>query len=119
MACPKCGINHHQSKAGRNRSGSQRYQCTQSGAKYTPQCHHHGYPRELRQQAIKLYVDGMNFRRIARHLGVNHQTVVNWVNAASVSATTAPMPSVVETVELDELHTFVGDKKKQLTSSQR
>lgn len=76
MHCPKCGITQYQSKAGRNPSGSQRYQCSQCGAKYTPERKHHGYPLALRQQAVTLYVDGMNFRRIARHLGVNHQTVV-------------------------------------------
>ncbi len=116
MQCPKCGITHHQTKAGRNPSGSQRYQCTQCGAKYTPERQHHGYPVALREQAVKLYVDGLNFRRVARHLGVNHQTVVNWINAASGTATPAPVPDTVETVELDELHTFVGDKKTKLTS---
>ena len=28
----------------------------------------HGYDLALRRQALELYVDGMNFRRIARHL---------------------------------------------------
>ncbi len=28
-----------------------------------------------------MYVDGMNFRRIARTLGVAHRSVINWVNA--------------------------------------
>ncbi len=99
MQCPKCRITHHQCKAGRNPSGSQRYQCSQCRAKYTPVRHVHGYPATLRQQAVKLYVDGMNFRRIARHLGVNHQTVINWINAASAATPPAPVPPAVETVE--------------------
>lgn len=116
MQCPKCDATQRQSKAGRNPSGSQRYQCTQCGAKYTPERQQHGYPLALREQAVKLYVDGMNFRRIARHLGVNHQTVINWVNAASRSAMPTPVPDTVETIELDELHTFVGAKKTKRMS---
>ena len=44
--------------------------------------------------AIRLYVDGMNLRRIARHLGVVHQTVANWVAAHIVaSITSKPFPT--------------------------
>ncbi len=111
MKCPKCGITHHQCKAGRNRSGSQRYQCTQCGAKYTPERLHHGYPATLRHQAVRLYVDGMNFRRIARQLGVNHQTVINWINAYVATLPSSTVPAQPDIIELDELHTFVGDKK--------
>lgn len=66
------------------------------------------------RQALKLYVDGTNFRRIARHLGANPQSVANWVNAA---AATLPAPlspkereqkASVETLELDELYMFVS-----------
>ena len=37
-----------------------------------------------------MYADGMNFRRIARQLGVNHQTVINWVNAYADSLPIEP-----------------------------
>ena len=64
-----------------------------------------------------MYVDGMNLRRIARQLGVNHQSVANWVNAYAVQLPPAPMPEQIDTVELDELHTFVEQKKRGSTSS--
>jgi transposase len=58
-----------------------------------------------------MYVDGLNFRRIARLLNVHHQTVINWVNAATESIPdTPPAPTTTETVELDELFTFIGEK---------
>ncbi len=72
-------------------------------------------PITLRQQAVRMYVDGMNFRRIARHLTVNHQTVINWINAASARTAPAAVPATVATIELDELHTFVGEKKTKPT----
>lgn len=102
-----------QVKAGRTTAGSQRYRCRACGHKYTPVRKARGYPADLHVQAVREYVDGGNLRRIARRLGVVHQTVANWV-AAHADALPAPPPQPVgpvETAELDELYTFVGGKK--------
>ena len=75
----------------------------------------------MRHQALKLYVDGTNLRRIARHLDVNPQTVANWVNAAATKLPAPPLPQerhtevAAEVLELDELHTFVSEKKSHPT----
>lgn len=67
-----------------------------------------------------MYVDGSSLRWIARHLGVVHQTVANWVAAhADALPDTPAQPAAVETAELDELYTFVGHKKTAPTSSRR
>jgi hypothetical protein len=65
-----------------------------------------------------MYVDGMNFRRIARTLGVAHRSVINWVNAhAAQVPDPPPVPAdELDVNELDELFTFVGDKKTKSTS---
>jgi transposase-like protein len=81
MQCPRCEAEEGQIKAGFNRSGSQRYQCKVCGRKYTPEPKPHGYAERVRLQAVRLYVDSMNLRRIAPSLGVNHQSVANWVKA--------------------------------------
>ncbi|MFC1936506.1 helix-turn-helix domain-containing protein [Chloroflexota bacterium] len=47
--------------------------------RYSPDPKQHGYPDEIRKQALQMYVDGMNFRRIGRHLGIHHSTVSMWV----------------------------------------
>jgi len=83
---------------------------------YTPEPKLAGYSDEIRLQAVKLYVDGLNLRRIARHLGVNHQSVANWVNAYAAQLPAAPEPERVETIEMDELHTFIEHKKTRRTS---
>lgn len=76
-----------------------------------------GYDAQTRQLAVKLYSDGMNFRRIARQLGVSHQSVINWVNAySSQLPADPPQPQEVGVVELDELYTFIGTKKSGSTS---
>jgi transposase-like protein len=75
--CPHCQIEVQQVKVGRNPSGSQRYRCNVCNRKYTPEPNEAGYPQEVRDQAVRMYVDGLNFRRIARTLqgepSVGHQ----------------------------------------------
>jgi IS1 family transposase len=101
-------------KAGRTKAGSRRYKCQHCQRRYTPEPKEAGYGEALRQQAVRLYVDGMNFRRIARHLGVNHQSVINWINAyVAHLPEQAPQPETVTVIEQDELFTFIGAKKKQ------
>ena len=121
ITCPHCQSTERQVKVGRNPSGSQRYLCRGCGRKYTPEPTRQGYDAATRHKAIELYVDGMNFRRIGRTLGVAHRTVINWVNAYAASLPDQPpMPGDSQEVhELDELFTFVGRKKTKSTSSPR
>lgn len=115
--CPYCQATEKQVKVGHTEAGSQRYLCKQCQRKYTPNPKVVGYGDELRQQAVRLYVDGMNFRRIGRQLGVNHQTVINWINAhVATLPESPPLPGEVTVVEQDELYTFIGDKKTMPTS---
>ena len=134
ITCPSCQQTNRQLRVGRNRSGSQRYRCACCGRKYTPQPAPHGYDAALRRQAIEWYVDGMGLRRIARHLGVVHQTVANWVAAHAATLPDAPpvpphgahdahdahdAQHPLAVVELDELYTFAGQKNSAATSSRR
>lgn len=86
------------------------------GCKYTPVPKPRGYPEEMRKRALQLYVDGMNLRRIGRHLGIHHRTVSLWVKAYAASLPEAPMPEEVKEAEMDELFTFIGNKKTESTS---
>jgi len=115
-SCPYCHAQDRQVKNGRNASGSQRWKCQQCRRKYTPKPREHGYPDSLRQQAVKMSVDGLNYRRIARFLGVDHKTVIHWVKAHTDQLPPAPVPPAITHAELDELFTFVGQKKTSSTS---
>lgn len=114
--CPSCKQTNTLIKDGRNRSGSQRYKCKACGVRYTPEPNLNGYPDEVRHQALRMYVDGNNLRRVGRHLGISPQSVANWVNAQAASLPESPKPDENETVELDELFTFIGEKKTKPTS---
>ena len=85
--------------------------------KYTPEPKRKGYPEDVRRQALQMYVDGMNLRRIGRHLGIHHRTVSLWVAAHAKDLEAVPMPEEIKEAEMDELFTFIGDKKSASTSS--
>ena len=113
--CPYCHATEQQVKAGKNPSGSQRWKCQHCQRRYTPEPNDNGYPQGLRRQAVKLYVDGMNYRRIARHLQVDHKSIINWVKAYTDQLPEVSVPGDVNNAELDELFTFVGKKKSGFT----
>ena len=77
---------------GKNDSGSQRWKCRHCGRKYTPEPREHGYPDSLRQLAVKMSVDGINYRRIGRLLEGNHKTVMHWVKAGADQLPPALVP---------------------------
>jgi len=118
--CPYCQVTERQVKAGFNRTGSQRLQCQGCRRQYTPEPRPLGYSTATREMALKLYLEGNGFRRIARLLSVNHQSVVNWVTAAHASLPSSEESTLsvaaAQTLEMDELFTFIGSKKRQPTS---
>jgi transposase-like protein len=118
--CPRCEDKERQIKTGRNRSGTQRMLCRDCGRTYTIEPKSRGYAEEVREKAVRMYVEGNNFRRIGRLLGVNHQSVVNWINAYQAKIqNTGNLPKETETIEIDELWSFVGKKKTKHISSRR
>ena len=58
---------------------------------------------------------GWGFRAIERVKGVHHTTVINWVRAVGTNLPDAYEPDQIPEVgELDELETFIGQKKQDL-----
>ena len=113
--CPHCQASTRQNKAGKTDAGSQRYRCMHCNRKYTPEPKPQGYPESLRKKAAEMYVDGGNLRRIARHLKVAPRTVALWVTDAAEALPNTPMPTEVKEAEMDEMFTFIGDKKTEST----
>lgn len=121
ITCPHCQNTSRQVKAGFTLKGSQRFQCQECRRQYTPEPLPLGYDDKTKEMALKLYLEGNGFRRIGRLLSVNHQSVVNWINAfhAGLRAKklALPVPGQVSTLEMDELFTFIGTKKSPPLSS--
>lgn len=89
--------------------------CGVCGLTYTPEPKIQGYAKEVKEKAVKLYVEGNNFRRIGRLLSVNHQSAVNWINNYHEKIKDrAVVPPDSQAIEMDELWTFVERKKQSL-----
>jgi len=68
-------------------------------------------PNSVKRQALQLYLEGLGFRSIGRFLGVSHVSVYNWIKSFGNKVGELKSASAVEVVELDEMHSYVGDKK--------
>lgn len=66
-----------------------------------------GYEEGLRHLAIRKYTDGLNFLQTARHLGVSHTAVMNWVRDHANNFPEAQVPDDAYRVEMDEVYTFI------------
>jgi transposase-like protein len=111
--CPACGSTLRQTKEGKDAKGRQRFQCQQCARFYILAPQPRGYEADLRHQAVRLYVEGLSFRKIARILSVHHQTVINWIRQDEAIRPPAPLPKNVEVTEMDELYTFLQKKSKR------
>jgi transposase-like protein len=115
--CPYCGQTRSVVKAGlNNKGGNQRLRCQKCQRYFTQQHWPHGHDPSLREQALKLYLEGMSLRGIGRVLGVHHQSVANWIKSASDALpeqVTDTTPTQI--VEIDELFTYVGKKRSVST----
>lgn len=115
--CPRCEQNQAVVKAGMNvATGSQRYRCQQCRRYFTVERKARGHDPKLREQALKLALEGNSYRAIGRLLNIHHQSVANWVTA---HAQTLPQKvedrTPTDVVEIDELYTFVGKKSVEPT----
>jgi transposase-like protein len=119
MKCETCG--QRLVKNGLNPSGSQKYLCKGCRRVSTPHPTPVGASAETKQRALNLVLDGSSFRSAARQVGVSHVIVMAWFKTAAdqVPETPAKPTQPPEQVELDELFTFVGDKKTKSSSSRR
>ena len=82
-ACPQCQRMGEVRKSGKNRSGSQRFRCQRCQLYFTPGSSVRQPDQSRKAEALTLAEQGMSYRRIARQLGVHHQTVSAWVSSSS------------------------------------
>jgi transposase-like protein len=116
MQCPECK-SIHINKNGKKK-GKQNYICVDCQRQFLD-CYQtqRGYSDELKRECIKMYVNGMGFRAIARVKGISHVTIINWVKQVGEFLPDVYYPETIPQVgELDELETFVGSKKTNVGS---
>ena len=111
MKCPECQSTHIRKNG--NKRGKQNHICVDCRRQFVeyPKSTR-GYSDEVKQECLKMVVNGMGFRGIERVKGVHHTTVITWVRQVGEKLPDAYAPETIPDVgELDELETFIGSKK--------
>lgn len=102
-ACPRCYKATRQARDGRTSAGSQRFRCGACGCRYTPRPKDQGYDEEVRFQALQLYLEGRSLREVGRILGVNHQSIANWMQDYARYLPSSMPPEIAELARLEGL----------------
>ena len=102
--CPKCGQTAPVVRAGvNNKGGNHRHKCQRCKKYFTMQHWPKGYDPKLREQALRMYLEGVSLRGIGRVLGVHHQSVANWVKEVAEQLPEQVADNTpTQTVEIDE-----------------
>jgi transposase len=113
-ACPKCKSEHF-IKNGKLHA-RQRYECKACGYNFTVSKLGKSKPPEVRRMALQLYLEGLSLRGIERLLKISHVTVLKWVRQwgkAKERLRREAEPKEVRQVEIDELCSYIGEKKSK------
>jgi transposase len=109
MNCPRCKSTSHK-KNGKT-GGRQRYKCHDCGYNYSVEIKSTASPMSVKRQALQLYLEGLGFRSIGRFLGVSHVSVQKWIRKFGSELEDLKSENEISIVELDEMHTYIGNKK--------
>ncbi len=110
MNCPRCS--HDKSNKDGFVKDIQRYKCKSCNYKYTVELKSTAKSKSIKKQALHLYLEGLGFRSIGRFLNVSNVSVLKWIRSFGEEiASLRKEDKVIEVVELDEMHSFIGSKK--------
>ena len=109
MNCPKCKSSCYV-KYGIV-CGRQRYKCKECSYRYTVERKSDVKTVDTKRLALDMYLEGLGFRAIGRILKISYGTVYYRVKDLGSKVSLPCRESPVKIVELDEMHTYVGQKK--------
>ena len=109
MKCPKCKNNHCRKDGLVN--GKQRYKCKDCNHRFTVELKSTAQPASTKKQALELYLEGLGFRSIGRFLGISHVAVYKWIKSFGQQVEKIKSKQKIKIVELDEIHTYISQKK--------
>ena len=111
-SCPKCGC------AERTKNGHinnrPRYRCRECKCDYTVAQKSTAKSVAVKRLALQMYLEGLGFRSIGRILGVSHVSVQDWIKKYGKQAEELRSEETIEVVEMDEMHSYIGQKKLHL-----
>jgi IS1 family transposase/transposase-like protein len=112
VKCPYChGLKVV--KNGRKPYGAQNFLCRHCGKQFQYHYQKAGCRPEMKTLVLKLLVRNTGIRDIEAVLGIHRQTVLKWLNQAAAAREVIPRQKQYTTVQIDELWTFVKERKKK------
>jgi hypothetical protein len=60
---------------------------------------------------LELYLEGLGFRSIGRLLNFSHVAAYNWIKEFGEKLEELKSSTSIKVVELDEMHTYISQKK--------
>jgi transposase-like protein len=109
MNCPRCK-SEVKCKDGKAK-GRQRYLCKHCGMHYTVEKKSNEKSAETKRMALEMYLEGLGFRAIGRLLKISYGTVYQWIKTWGAKVELPQSDTPIAVVELDEMHSYVGQKK--------
>ncbi len=109
MNCPRCKSLDHNKNGKVN--GRQRYKCSDCGYNYSVELKSTASSPSVKRQALQLYLEGLGFRSIGRFLGVSHVSIQKWIKKFGQELEELKSENEISIVEMDEMHTYIGNKK--------
>ena len=109
MKCPKCGGEEY-CKDGIVK-GRQRFKCKRCNYHYTVEQKSDVKSIQTKRLAFEMYLEGVGFRAIGRILKISYGTVCQWIKKWGENLELPRRNEAIEVVELDEMHTYVSQKK--------
>ena len=91
--------------------GRQRYTCKDCSYNYTVEQKSTSKPDSMKIKALQLYLEGLGFRSIGRILEVSHVSVYHWIKSFGSKLDNLRSDTDIEVVEIDEMHSYIGNKK--------
>jgi len=109
MRCSRCGSEKY-CKDGMVKS-RQRFKCKQCNYHYSVEQKSDVKSSDTRRLAFEMYLEGLGFRAIGRILKISYVTAFQWVKKWGENLELPKRNEAIEVVELDEMHTYVSQKK--------
>lgn len=112
LGCPHC-YGTKVIKNGRKKNGMQTYQCKSCGKQFQGAYLYWGAERRVKQLALRMLTRGSGIRDIAYVLNIS-QTCVLGILKSQSGIELKPRLQHYHQVQVDELYSFVGSKKKKV-----
>lgn len=113
LKCSHCQSQESYIRSGKNRSGTLRYRCLCCNHYFTPEPRPKQRYLQLKEQAFKLYLEGVRLRAIARKLHIHHYTVAQLVKPQMLQLKTQVEEQLTKIYSEGKVIQW-DDRKKQL-----